>query len=190
MSVHWFFGAAAKLILHVIRVKDLRVKAMLTVMVMVVLFLNLRLLNSALTSNVSWIGTDAISRYEKRFEGLRKALPRRGVVVYTDDFRPVKDEFKAYFLAQYALSPIVLFHPRLPTSFYSKSMLAQNQRFFIENMHDPINEPFLIRLFPAQFRPGMQRHMVVDPDPSQNQKLVLIGHFGNDGVRLYESLDP
>ena len=51
--------------------------------------------------------------YEKRFEGLRKELPRRGTVGYVTDVRP--EEFSTnpvhgarYYLTQYALSPVLV----------------------------------------------------------------------------------
>jgi hypothetical protein len=119
--------------------------------VAIVLLSNVRSLKSTATFDFTFIGNDEISLYEKRFEGLRKALPSHGVVSYTDDCGKASEEvFKAYYLAQYALSPVVLFYPQL-TNFYSQKMLAQKGQFVIENFHDPSLEPYLTRLLPALF---------------------------------------
>lgn len=64
-------------------------------------------------------GADEISLYERRFDGLRRALPPTGVVGYLgypDPTAPPSDtvpspallHFRRYLLAQYTLAPLLL----------------------------------------------------------------------------------
>ena len=88
----------------------------------------------ALASGAAWLklaasigrsAPDEISTYERRFQGVRAALPARGVVGYfgrTDSAgrTPAEREasslldFKRYLLAQYALAPVVLIESTEP----------------------------------------------------------------------------
>ena len=89
----------------------------------------------ALASGAAWLKLaasaagrstpDEISNYERRFQGVRAALPARGVVGYlgrTDSagHTPAEREasslrdFKRYLLAQYALAPVVLIESTEP----------------------------------------------------------------------------
>jgi hypothetical protein len=89
----------------------------------------------ALASGAAWLklaasaagrsAPDEISTYERRFQGVRAALPARGVVGYlgrTDSAgrTPAEREasslldFKGYLLAQYALAPVVLIESTEP----------------------------------------------------------------------------
>jgi hypothetical protein len=64
-------------------------------------------------------GTDEISRYERRFDRLRQALPRSGVLGYIGHPDPTAPatpgvpspallHFRRYLLAQYALAPLLV----------------------------------------------------------------------------------
>jgi hypothetical protein len=93
------------------------------------------LLLYALASGAAWLklatsttgrtAPDEISIYERRFDGLRAALPARGVVGYLGRTDPAgrthaeRDAssllaFKRYLLAQYALAPVVLIESTEP----------------------------------------------------------------------------
>jgi hypothetical protein len=78
---------------------------------------NFFMFKSALPLKSKLTGTDAITTYEKRFEGLKSLLPSHGVVGYMSGSNPeILDMFdvayaqiqKEYRLAQYAVSPIIL----------------------------------------------------------------------------------
>jgi hypothetical protein len=89
----------------------------------------------ALASSAAWLklaasttgrsAPDEISTYERRFQGVRAALPARGVVGYLGRTDPAgrtpaeRDassllDFKRYLLAQYALAPVVLIESTEP----------------------------------------------------------------------------
>ena len=55
--------------------------------------------------------SDAISRYERRFQGVRSVLPRRGVIGYVGDAQPenyTSEDFKRFILTAYALAPLIV----------------------------------------------------------------------------------
>ena len=54
------------------------------------------------------VGEDEVTRYVRRFEGLRKALPERAVVGYIHDQTDEAEAGKSYTLTQYALTPNVV----------------------------------------------------------------------------------
>ncbi len=163
----------------------IRTKLTVLLLVTILLTANIRQLLETLRGGYPVTGNDEISLYEKRFDGLRKILPPHGVVTYLDDSKSGRDDFKAYYLAQYALSPIVLLDPKFATTFYSKQMLVQNRKFIIENVHDPIREPYLTRLLPGQFAAAKSHESVGTGKASGDGHSVLLKDFGN-GVSLYQ----
>jgi hypothetical protein len=52
--------------------------------------------------------TDEIALDEQRFEGLRRALPRRGIIGYFSDSGGGLDGVRAYYRTQYFLAPVVV----------------------------------------------------------------------------------
>jgi hypothetical protein len=163
-----------------------RIKVAITFLLTVLLAGNLRQLKDAATFDFSFIGKDPISLYEKRFEALRKALPAHGVVTYTDDCNGEREVFKAYFLTQYALSPIVLFHPKFPPTYYSQEMVAHEHHFVISNSHDPIREPYLTRLLPSQFAVNGSPLYGIKQEITANDGFVLLQDSGY-GAKLYRT---
>lgn len=100
------------------------------------------LVASILLSNVIWSTqllmdykavrqSDEVTIYEQRFKGLKKALPPHAVVGYISD-RPVadmrfdSDESAKYYIAQYALAPILVDY-------------STNHRFVVGNFHNSRN---------------------------------------------------
>jgi hypothetical protein len=54
---------------------------------------------------------DPITRYERRFSGLKRVLPQRGVVGYSSGLPPQEfgsEDFKRFLLTEYALAPLVI----------------------------------------------------------------------------------
>jgi hypothetical protein len=51
--------------------------------------------------------SDWVERYEQRFIALRRELPSGTILGYLSD-SPADDDARAYFMAQYALAPVVL----------------------------------------------------------------------------------
>jgi hypothetical protein len=51
--------------------------------------------------------SDWVGRYEQRFLAVRQELPSGAILGYISD-SPADDEARAYFMAQYALAPVVL----------------------------------------------------------------------------------
>jgi len=60
-----------------------------------------------LTSHGQAGGSEAVA-YIHRFDAIKKILPERGVICYTPDPHVDVGTNKDYFLAQYALAPLVL----------------------------------------------------------------------------------
>ena len=78
--------------------------------------------------------TDEISGYERRLAGLRRMLPRRGVVSYVSD-QPDSD--KERYLTQYALAPLLL-------------DLAPQHGLGVGNFFDPASGPALVAAGPFE----------------------------------------
>jgi len=61
--------------------------------------------------DITMIPSDQVSQYQRRFESLKQALPRRGLLGYTGDTNNDLNDPPArrrYYLTQYALSPLVI----------------------------------------------------------------------------------
>jgi len=73
---------------------------------------------NALFTNLSYVrltrslakpgAQDEVSLNEKRFAELRAALPQRGVIGYISDEPDPNEKIKKYYLAQYALAPLIV----------------------------------------------------------------------------------
>ena len=92
---------------------SVRAKAGLAVLILFALLTEARLLKQTIALDPSQIGRDGLTLYEKRFEGLKVMLPPHGVVGYISDVQPDQvlvdaDATAHYYVAQYALSPVVL----------------------------------------------------------------------------------
>jgi hypothetical protein len=53
-------------------------------------------------------GQDYVSPADERFASLKTDLPAHGVVGYTSDETDVNERTKKYYLAQYALAPLIV----------------------------------------------------------------------------------
>ncbi len=93
---------------------SIRVKAGMIALILFTLFSNMQLLFKQIISfDSKSIGEDYISLNEKRFTGLRKALPAHGVVGYLTDVSAEKIAVNAtamagYYAARYSLAPVVI----------------------------------------------------------------------------------
>lgn len=92
---------------------DIRVKIGVLLILFAALFSNLTLFKNILTGYRNNGKIDSISNYEKRFEGIKKELPVRGVVGYISgadvkDIRFAGQETAKYYLTQYAVSPTIV----------------------------------------------------------------------------------
>ena len=82
-------------------------------LLLITLFINMSLLAQAINSITEISKVDWITAYERRFENLKKVLPEHGAVGYItnnqlDNMRYIFEESKRYYLAQYALVPVVV----------------------------------------------------------------------------------
>ncbi len=72
---------------------------------------------------------NTITQYEKRFSGAKAFLAHEKILGYTDEkFRPIHyldDSIKPYYLAQYALAPVVL-EPDVTTYAYTLGNFKEN----------------------------------------------------------------
>jgi hypothetical protein len=76
-----------------------------TLLALAALASSARLVAEAVRTYAGWDGRDLVAEHRARFAGLRRMLPRAGVVGYLSDEPGAARE---YFLAQYALAPVVL----------------------------------------------------------------------------------
>jgi hypothetical protein len=76
-----------------------------TLLALVALASSARLVAEAVRTHAGWDGRDLVAEHQARFAALRRLLPRDGVVGYLSDEPGAARE---YFLAQYALAPVVL----------------------------------------------------------------------------------
>src|SRR5947207_11824174 len=83
----------------------LRVRVGLILLLLVALLSSRELLR--ITSHGRAGGSEAVP-YFRRFDAIKNVLPARGVICYTPDPRIEPSTNKDYFLAQYALAPLVL----------------------------------------------------------------------------------
>lgn len=82
------------------------------------------------------IGKDDVTIYDKRFEELRKVLPKRGLVGYVHDQTDELKTIQAYYLTQYALAPIMVVHgvePELVVGNFSYSS-AETEKSVPDNL--------------------------------------------------------
>ena len=84
---------------------SIRVRAGLVLLVVLALLSSRDLLR--ITSHGQAGGAEAVA-YIHRFDAVRKLLPARGVICYLPDPHIEPNTTKDYFLAQYALAPLVL----------------------------------------------------------------------------------
>ena len=61
-----------------------------------------------LRSSSSPLGQDYVSPADERFAQLKTDLPARGVVGYISDETDVNERTKKYYMAQYALAPLIV----------------------------------------------------------------------------------
>lgn len=91
-----------------------RVRAGIILIVLFALYSNLQLLLGSVGFDLSFVGNDDISLYERRFDGVKKMLPANGVVGYVGDILYNADgslnasAMRNWYLAQYTLAPVVL----------------------------------------------------------------------------------
>ena len=96
------------------------------------LYSNLQMLSTWAQCDLSFVGTDEVTLYEKRFDVVRAMLPANGVVGYVGDPLKLEDgspngaALRNWYLAQYALAPVVL-------------SSSQGHRLFVMNTSAPPN---------------------------------------------------
>ena len=85
------------------------------------------------------VGTynDMVAAYEKRFDGLRRALPARGVIGYVSD----SDFFGDLYLTEYALAPRVVDRPFSGYPPFSGSVVSGQTPAVVGNFTSPANIP-------------------------------------------------
>jgi hypothetical protein len=97
---------------------------------------SLGLLAQGLRAPLPALGRDEVSLYEKRFEELRRVLPRRGSVGYLADREADDIRFDPsavdYYLTQYALAPVVVLY-------------SQQPELVVGNFRDPSSLPDVVR---------------------------------------------
>jgi hypothetical protein len=109
-----------------------RVRVGVILTILLALFSNLQMLSTWALFDLSFVGNDEITLYEKRFDVVRGMLPPNGVVGYVGDPLRLEDgspngvALRNWYLAQYALAPVVL-------------SSSQGHRLFVMNTSAPPN---------------------------------------------------
>lgn len=91
-----------------------RVRAGIILIIVFALYSNLQMLLGSVQFDLSFVGNDDITQYERRFDEVRKMLPRHGAVGYTGDAlnnadgSPNAVALRNWYLAQYTVAPVVL----------------------------------------------------------------------------------
>jgi hypothetical protein len=92
-----------------------RIRIAIGLLIFFALLSNLRLLRDWVQFDLSFVGHDDITTYQKRFDRIRPMLPEHGIVGYTGiglnhAHYELSDagSMKNWFVAQYTLAPVVL----------------------------------------------------------------------------------
>jgi hypothetical protein len=94
-----------------------RVRAGLVLLLLYVGVSDARWLYRAVRGALDARRVDPITRYELRFNALKRVLPPRGVVGYASGLPPeefVSEDFKRFLLTEYALAPLVIVDDTTP----------------------------------------------------------------------------
>lgn len=92
-------------------------------------------------------GKDPISTLEKKFEKIKKDLPKSGIIGYAWEYKPINNASnqpspRDYYLTQYFLSPLIIVDsenlPMLIGKFKKNPDQKKNSRFYIKNLGDNI----------------------------------------------------
>lgn len=92
------------------------VRVAIALLVLIALYSNIKLLYERVQPDLSFVGNDPISLYEKRFEKVKTRLPSNGVIGYLgegqqgslDDTRSDGASLYNWYLTQYTLAPLVI----------------------------------------------------------------------------------
>jgi hypothetical protein len=125
--------------------------------------------------------TDDISQYERRFTEVKQFLAPNQIVAYRDDFDKVSEQCRAFYLAQYSVAPTVLVALDSKCD-SSDEASALRSRFVLDNFHDSVNEPYLLRLFSDTGVPPYNSPVHVGG--GQLSDMALLKDFGL-GIKLY-----
>ena len=92
-----------------------RIRVAIGLLLFFALLSNCRLFIDSLKFDVSKVGRDDVTLYQKRFDGIRNLLPARGIVGYSGDgineaeyWKSDASALRNWFLAQYTLAPVVV----------------------------------------------------------------------------------
>lgn len=92
-----------------------RIKVAIGLLLFFPLLSNCRLFINSLKFDLSQVGSDEVTLYQKRFDGIRNLLPVRGTVGYSGDginqaeyWKSDASALRNWFLAQYTLAPVVV----------------------------------------------------------------------------------
>jgi len=93
---------------------SVRIKVALGLMIFFALLSSLRLLMDSARFDLSSVGRDDITLYQKRFDPIRRMLPSHGAVGYLGNVNHARywtsdaTALKNWFLTQYTLAPVVV----------------------------------------------------------------------------------
>jgi len=92
-----------------------RIKVAIGLLLFFALLSNCRLFINSLKFDLSQMGRDDVTLYQKRFDEIRNLLPARGIVGYSGDginqpeyWKSDASALRNWFLAQYTLAPVVV----------------------------------------------------------------------------------
>ena len=92
------------------------VRVAIALLVLIALYSNIKLFRERVNSDLSFVGQDPITLYERRFETVKPRLPSNGVIGYMgegqqgglDDTKSDGASLYNWYLTQYTLAPLVI----------------------------------------------------------------------------------
>ncbi len=93
-----------------------RVKIGIILLVLFALFSNLRLLTDWIQFDLSFVGQDEVTLYQKRFDEVKKVLPSTGVIGFVTSNRNMAltetstdgGALREWYMTQYVLAPVIV----------------------------------------------------------------------------------
>jgi hypothetical protein len=91
----------------------IRVRTGIYLLMALALLTNVRLLLNWIDFDLSFLGNDNVSKFERKFEGVKSKLPPNGTIGFRST---APDDLALYYMTQYTLAPVVV--SQLPAQTY------------------------------------------------------------------------
>ena len=89
---------------------SVRIEKIIVLLILFSLLSSVHLLTISGGLHPRLFGKDELSLYDRRFDGVKRVLPRHGIVGYIGNSHGDYAGIKDYYLTQYTLSPLIVDH--------------------------------------------------------------------------------